>query len=100
MKHTPHSPPPAPTRAAPTRTAQVGADAVHRLLRCTYLSEYDAVAYNTIYGFSSEEAYIDALNCLGAEDVRVPFLALQPRCAPRSTLHAVCPACGGRGVLT
>ena len=48
----------------------LAADAVHRLLRCTYLSEYDKIAYNTIYGFSCEDAYIDALNCLGAEEVR------------------------------
>lgn len=62
--------------------ADIGADVVARLMRCNYLSEYDKIAFDAVYGFSTEEEYASALSAVGTEDISVPFLALQPRDDP------------------
>ena len=62
--------------------AEIGLDVVQRLMRCNYLSEYDKIAYDKIYGFATESEYASALSAVGTDDISVPFLALQPRDDP------------------
>mmetsp|Transcript_15210 Transcript_15210/g.14617 ORF Transcript_15210/g.14617 Transcript_15210/m.14617 type:complete len:430 (-) Transcript_15210:701-1990(-) len=61
---------------------EIGIDIVEKLMKCTYLSEYDKIACSAVYGYLTEAEYAKAVSSMGTGGIKVPFLALQPRDDP------------------
>jgi predicted alpha/beta-fold hydrolase len=62
------------------------ATSLKKLASCRFVSEYDAIAWEALYGFESEQDYYNAISSNFTDRrLNVPYLAIQPRDDP---LHA------------
>ena len=55
---------------------------VERLMKSTYLNEFDSAALNLIYGFADEEELNRNFSCMGIADLQTPYIGIQPRDDP------------------
>ena len=55
---------------------------VENLMKCTYLSEFDAAALHLIYGFKNEDELNRNFSCMGIADLQTPYIGIQPRDDP------------------
>ena len=58
------------------------AEEVARLMKCTYLSEFDSAAMNLVYGFANEEELNRNFSCMGIAELPTPYIGIQPRDDP------------------